>query len=124
MIAVALANLRSILIGAAIVAVISAIGAVYWKGRVDARHAIELQSLERQVEILEHNNKVLNDAALADKERAKQDALVLETYEGAVDALMADLEEAGRICLSARDTDGLRGLWSEGSPKNATSPRK
>jgi hypothetical protein len=107
MIPVLLANLRSILIGIAVVAVLGAAYTVYSKIRADAFNEARVADLEATLAASEAAALAYREAMKQDKQQADKDAEVIAKYEEQVEDLLSALEDADRECLTDNDTKRL-----------------
>lgn len=106
-------NWRLILSTVSIVSLISVGAGLYVKGRVDAKHKIEISTLKAENDALHKSIKIANEASEADAAKADKDAEELRQYESKLDELTTKLKDAERECLSPDNTDSLRGLWDK-----------
>jgi hypothetical protein len=95
---------------AAFLALLGAIGAIYAKGRIDARHAVELQTLKTQIKVLEEERAREEAARKADAAQAKTDREEADLRELQSQELEDALTDRDRQCFDAGDADGLRDL--------------
>ncbi|KAA3452723.1 hypothetical protein C7I87_00660 [Mesorhizobium sp. SARCC-RB16n] len=95
-------------------AVLTLIGVIYGKGRLDAKHAAETALLKGNLKVAELNLKNEKDARLGDAilatEAAKRQA-ALSTKIDELNTYAETLEDANRECLSGADVERLRDLW-------------
>lgn len=108
-----MSNWRLILSTVSLVSLVSLGAGLYVKGRLDAKHKIEITNLKIVNEQLHKSIQIANEAIEADAAKAASDDEALDRYERKLDALTSKLKDAEHECLSADDTDGLRGLWNK-----------
>jgi hypothetical protein len=82
--------------------------ALYAKGRIDARHAVELQTLKTQIKVLEDERAREEAARKADAAQAKTDREEADLAELHAQELEDALTDRDRQCFDAGDADGLR----------------
>lgn len=105
-------QLRLALIVAAIVGGASVLGGIYWKGRVDARHAAERQQLEAQVSALKDQAAKAKAAAIADQMAAEAAAADVADLEEQIQELTHATANPDTACLDDADVGRLRQLQS------------
>ncbi len=93
--------------GAPVLIVLSIIGLIYGKGRMDEAHEAELSELRHSLQIEEEARIADAYQALASSKRLSQ----LDTKVKTMEEYVEELEDANRVCLSNADTDSLRNLW-------------
>jgi hypothetical protein len=82
--------------------------ALYAKGRIDQRHAVELQTLKTQIKVLEDERAREEAARKADAAQAKTDREEADLAELHAQELEDALTDRDRQCFDAGDADGLR----------------
>lgn len=92
---------------APVLLVLSIVGLIYGKGRMDAAHEAELLELRQALKIEEEARIADAYQALASSKRLAQ----LDTKVKTMEEYVEKLEDANRVCLSNADTDSLRNLW-------------
>ncbi|PLP55543.1 hypothetical protein CYK37_30090 [Mesorhizobium loti] len=99
---------------AGLVVILTIIGVVYGKGRLDAAHKAELRAtqieLSAAVKVIEGERKARQQDAIRATEAAKRQAS-LNTKIDELNAYVDTLEDADRECLSGPDVERLRDLW-------------
>lgn len=119
MITVLLANLRSILIGIAVVAVLAAAYAVYSKIRSDAFNEARVATIEAELKEAKKSAEAWRAASKRDREQAIEDGQLVAKYEEQVEDLLSELENADSECLAGPDTKRMLDAWdifSSGRP--------
>ncbi|MER9628892.1 hypothetical protein [Mesorhizobium sp. M0296] len=95
-------------------AVLALVGVIYGKGRLDAKHAIEISQLNETIELtnaaLDKERTARQSDAIIAAENAKRQA-ALQTKIGELNQYVETLEDADRECLSGADVERLRDLW-------------
>ncbi|WP_208179803.1 hypothetical protein J4T85_007850 [Sinorhizobium medicae] len=87
---------------------------IYGKGRLDAKHAAEVDKLNSYIATVETLIATEREAREADAALASAQAVRLRELSAKSDAIQeyADaLEDARRECLNGADSDRLRDLW-------------
>lgn len=99
---------------AGVIAVLSIVGIIYGKGRLDAKHTADLALVRAELSEATKTIKSEKEARAADTEAAKVAYLRLNQLNSSISGLhtyVDALEDANSQCLSAADTDRLRTLW-------------
>ncbi|PDT45352.1 hypothetical protein CO661_24115 [Sinorhizobium fredii] len=99
---------------APILIVLAVVGGIYAKGQLDARHAAELATVQRDLKTATNVLKLEREARTADAALAQAQAQRINTLSAQSDAIQeyADaLEDARRECLSGAGNERLRDLW-------------
>ena len=107
-----LAGIKSYLYLAAFMALLAAVGAIYAKGRIDARHAVELQTLRTQIKTMEEERAREEAALKMDAIQAKEDREDKALEDLANQELIDELTDRARVCFDAGDADRLRGTFN------------
>lgn len=101
---------------APVLAVLTVVGIIYGKGRLDANHANEVKDLRDNLAVVQKNLALEKQARAKDTIAAKEAAKVLGTLNKKIEGLntyVDKLEDANRVCLTSPDTDQLRQLWKD-----------
>jgi hypothetical protein len=101
-------SIKGYLYLAAVLALLAAVGAIYAKGRIDARHAIELRTLKTQIKVLEDERAREEAARKADAIQAKVDREEAALEDIEIQELIDALQDRARVCVDAGDADRLR----------------
>ncbi|MDG4856406.1 hypothetical protein [Mesorhizobium sp. WSM4982] len=95
-----------------LVAGLAVIGTIYAKGRLDAKHAAELASLQADIKRLTAQNAQLEAIQRQDQLQAMQDAEDKERLNALIDSQEALLADPHDGCLTADDVDRVRSVFS------------
>jgi hypothetical protein len=107
-----LMSIKGYLYLAAVLALLAAVGAIYAKGRLDARHAIELRTLKTQIKVLEDERAREERARKADAIQAKVDREEAALEDIEIQELIDALQDRARVCVDAGDADRMRDVLS------------
>lgn len=83
---------------------------LYAKGRIDARHAVEVSTLRAQIKVFEEERAREEAARKADTAQAKTDREEADLQKLHAQELEDALTDRNRSCFDAPDADGLRKL--------------
>lgn len=99
---------------AAALVLLTVVGVIYGKGRLDASHKASLADLTFQLKVASHVAARERDARAVDLinySAAEARLSVLDHEISELTTYANQLEDADRECLSGADTDRLRLLW-------------
>ena len=109
-------NLTSKLYGwlAGFLAILTVVGVIYGKGRLDAAHKAEMETVRQDLAVATETIRVekearREDAILATENSKRQAALNLKIT--GLEDYVETLQDRNRECLSGADADRLRDLW-------------
>ncbi len=108
--------------GAVALALLTGVGVIYAKGRLDARHAVELRTLKDNIKTLEAAAERERLARVADTMQAKVDREEEEGQEATIKELQDALQDRTRECFASPDADGLRDLLEGSAPAKKAAP--
>lgn len=114
------ATIKGYLYLAAVLGILAAIGAVYAKGQLDARHAVETAALKATIATMQAQRDADIAAAKLDTIQAKLDAEDMAALADRAQALQEKLDAPGTECFTPHDTDLLRDYWGAQPPTHPT----
>ena len=100
-----ISRLKFAIYGAVILGILSALGTVYLKGRLDCSAAYKNQSLKNQIKLLRASNRAL----LEDAKQRGVDVKDLEKLQKKIDDLVSKADDAE--CLPGPLSERVRDLW-------------
>ena len=100
---------------AIVVAILSGVTGIYLKGRYDAKHAAELDTLKRTIALVSVQKERAEEAAKQDAKKLVELEAELASYEILVTEIEHELEDPDRVCLDPADVERLRRLFENKS---------
>jgi hypothetical protein len=111
-----LSSIKGYLYLAAALLILCGVGAVYAKGQIDARHAVEVAALKKTVATMQAQAKADAEAARLDTIQAKQDADDLAAAAQLTQDLQDKLNAPTAPCFDDHDAGLVRDLWGPPAP--------